>query len=161
MSRAETAEWHVAKEIRLRALADAPSAFASTLAREQRFDDDEWRRRVGANAWFLAWTEARVVGVAVGIDDPDAVDARHLVGMWVEPAHRGRGVADDLVAAVTAWAVEDGAVALALWVVDHNPRARRFYERLGFVATGERGPLPSDPDVTESRMIRALDPQLG
>ncbi|MCD2188936.1 GNAT family N-acetyltransferase [Actinomycetospora soli] len=154
--RAVAADAAAARDVRLRALTDAPGAFATTLAREEAVPDDGWVERVTTAAWFLAWSPAGVVGVAVGIDDPDDADARHLVGMWVEPAHRGDGTAARLVEAVLGWARGDGARAVALWVVDGNERARRFYARLGFRATGERGPLPSDPAVLESRLRRAI-----
>lgn len=154
-------DWRAARAVRLRALADAPGAFASTLGREEAFDEAEWRSRVSANAWFLAGTVDdggdHAVGLACGIPEPGDPGGRHLVGMWVEPGRRGTGVADRLVAAVTEWAREDGARRLALWVVDGNPRARRCYERLGFTPTGERQPLPGDPSVMESRMIRTLE----
>ncbi|WP_345411694.1 enoyl-CoA hydratase [Actinomycetospora chlora] len=150
-------EWRRARALRLRALADAPGAFASTPAREQELDEDAWRARL-AGAWFVAERDGRAVGLACGIPEPDDPAGRHLVGMWVEPAERGHGVADDLVDAVLGWARDDGAVRIALWVVDGNPRARRCYERRGFTPTGERQPLPSDPSVTESRMTRGLGP---
>ncbi|MEJ2860703.1 GNAT family N-acetyltransferase [Actinomycetospora flava] len=155
--RAAADDWVAARDVRLRALADAPGVFASTLAREQAYDEAEWRRRVSTHAWFLAGD----VGVAVGVPEPDDPDGRHLVGMWVAPEYRGHGVADALVDAVVGWARDEGAVRLALWVVDGNPRARGFYERHGFVATGERGPLPSDPAVTESRMTRSISSGRG
>lgn len=141
-----------ARDVRLRALADAPGAFASTLEREQGFDDAEWHRRVTTNAWFLARADGATVGLACGIPEPDDDTGRHLVGMWVEPAFRGRGLSDLLVAAVMAWARREGAEFLALWVVDGNDRALGFYERLGFEETGERQPVPGRPDVEESRM---------
>ena len=154
--RAGEHEHRAVRDVRLRALRDAPGAFASSLSREQAYDADEWRRRIAASAWFLARDDGRIVGVACGIDDPGETGARHLVGMWVEPAHRGGPAAPALLAAVLGWARDDGADALALWVVDGNERARRCYERAGFVATGERQPLPSDGAVMESRMRRAL-----
>ena len=45
VERVRAAEWRELRELRLRALADAPEAFASTLAREAAFPDDVWRQR--------------------------------------------------------------------------------------------------------------------
>ncbi|MFC5064151.1 GNAT family N-acetyltransferase [Actinomycetospora atypica] len=156
VQRAGPDDWVEARAVRLRALADSPGAFASTLERERALPDEAWRRRLATGAWFLAREGDAVIGTACGIDDPDEAGTRHLVGMWVEPAHRGDGTADRLVTAVLDWARDDGAAAIALWVVDGNDRAHRFYARHGFVGTGQRGPLPSDPAVMESRMRRAV-----
>ncbi|NMO92649.1 GNAT family N-acetyltransferase [Actinomycetospora sp. TBRC 11914] len=152
MVRAGADDREDARDVRLRALAEAPGAFASTLEREQGFDDDEWHRRVTTNAWFLARADGATVGLACGIPEPDDGSGRHLVGMWVEPAFRGRGLSDLLVAGVMAWARRERAEFLALWVVDGNDRALAFYERVGFEATGERQPVPGRPEAEESRM---------
>lgn len=42
------------------------------------------------------------------------------------------------------------------WVSDSSPRARRFYERLGFRTTGQRGSLPSAPEIGEELLQRYL-----
>jgi ribosomal protein S18 acetylase RimI-like enzyme len=152
--RADVAEWEVVRDVRLRALADSPSAFASTLAREQAFEKEDWLRRIEPGPSFLAWADARAVGCAAGF--AESAGEWHLVAMWVEPAHRGTPAAAELVEAVCRSARADGAGAVRLWVADGNPRARRFYERLGFVPTGERQPLPSDPAVGEELMRREL-----
>ena len=60
-----------------------------------------------------------------------------LYAIYVEPDAQGRGAGIALMdAAVTAlrerW---DEAI---LWVATENPRARRFYERYGWVADGDR-----------------------
>lgn len=141
-----------AREVRLRALADAPDAFAASHEQEEAYDDAEWLRRVTTNAWFLVRADGETVGLACGIPEPHDDAGRHLVGMWVEPAFRGRGLSDLLVAAVMAWARRERAETLALWVVDGNDRALGLYERLGFEATGERQPLPGRPEVMEFRM---------
>ncbi|MHB1534865.1 MAG: GNAT family N-acetyltransferase [Acidimicrobiales bacterium] len=96
------------------------------------------------------------VGIAAGLCEDDRPLERHLVAMWVAPNHRGTLVADKLVEAVCAWAQDQDAQSVTLWVADGNARARRFYERLGFRSTGERQPLPSAPDVGEERMQRNL-----
>ena len=38
-------EWHLLRELRLQALADAPLAFAATLAQEEAFPEKLWRER--------------------------------------------------------------------------------------------------------------------
>jgi hypothetical protein len=50
VERVRAAEWRELRELRLRALADAPEAFASTLAREAAFPDDVWRQRAQGRA---------------------------------------------------------------------------------------------------------------
>lgn len=155
VARADPRDWAAARDVRLRALADTPDAFASTWAGESVLDEAAWRSRLGAAAWFLAWRDGRPVGVAVGVDEPDVDDARMLVSMWVAAPERGSGIADALVDAVTGWAREDGARVLTLWVVDGNARARRFYGRLGFTPDGARKPLPGRPELLESRLRRS------
>jgi GNAT superfamily N-acetyltransferase len=156
VAKAGLADWEVVKETRLRALADAPGAFASTLARELELSDAEWKRRVVHGAWFIARYGARPIGIAAGFAEDGTPDERHLVAMWVEAEQRGTTTATSLVESVCHWAVDAGAVSLALWVADGNSRARRFYDRLGFCSTGERQPLPSAPDVDEEKMVRRL-----
>lgn len=152
MHRVVPDEWAVLRAVRLRALADAPYAFASTHAREVAFDEEEWRRRIEGGPWWLAERDGEPVGLVAGYATSDGGDVRHLVAMWVEPASRGSRAATLLVEAVRAWAAADGGRVVSLWVADGNDRARRFYERLGFTGTGERQPLPSTPSVAEERL---------
>jgi ribosomal protein S18 acetylase RimI-like enzyme len=153
---ARSADWPVAKDVRLRALADSPGAFGSTLAREILFDDAEWQARVASGTWFLAWSGTEAVGMAATITQDCLPDERHLVGMWVAPERRGSGVAVGLVEAVCRAARAAGAGGIVLWVADDNARAERFYRRNGFVETGDRQRLPSNPAVGEQRMRREL-----
>jgi RimJ/RimL family protein N-acetyltransferase len=43
-------------------------------------------------------------------------------------------------------------------VTEKNEPARRLYERCGFVPSGNRQPLPSDPSVEEIQMHAFIDP---
>ncbi|MCI2238010.1 GNAT family N-acetyltransferase [Paenibacillus sp. TRM 82003] len=160
VQRASVEQWPVVRGVRLRALADAPQAFGSTLAREEVLDDGTWRRRVEDGDWFLAWSAGRAVGVAalVPVESVPPAGERELVSVWVDPGHRGGGTAGRLVEAACDRAAAQGAATVSLWVADGNPRARRFYERLGFRPTGERKPLPRSPDVGEERLRRAAAP---
>jgi ribosomal protein S18 acetylase RimI-like enzyme len=130
-------DWRQLRDARLAALAEAPYAFASTLAREEAFADETWRERAGSGQTFGAWQDGTIVGLATGLPE-EPPTGWHLVGMWVAPEHRGHGVADQLVGAVCGLAKEAGAVYVTLWVTDVNERARTFYRRLGFVPTGQR-----------------------
>ena len=66
-------------------------------------------------------------------------DAAVLNEIFVSPAHRGTGVADDLMDAATAFA-RDQNLPLDRLVLDvdaENDRAQAFYERHGFEHWGE------------------------
>ena len=76
--------------------------------------------------------------------------------MFVRPRARGRGVGEALIAAVLDWARARNATSVHLWVTETNKPARLLYERCGFSPTGERQPLPSNPNVGELAMARPL-----
>jgi len=148
-------DWAALRRLRLRALADAPGAFASTLEAELAFPDDVWRQRAGddsAAATFIASHGGDDVGLARIFAEPDPSSRAHLVSMWVDPAHRRRGLALALIDRAMGWAAERHADEVILWVADQNAAARRLYEQIGFRPTGERQPLPSDPTRSESLM---------
>jgi GNAT superfamily N-acetyltransferase len=94
--------------------------------------------------------------MAVGLVDGPDPSRLALVGMFVVPDARGRGIGQALVEAVTGWARTRGAAALCLWVVTTNRRAIALYERCGFRPTGRRQPLDHTPALTEIQMIREL-----
>jgi ribosomal protein S18 acetylase RimI-like enzyme len=150
---AQAADWQALRQLRLRALADAPDAFASTLEAEEAVLDEIWRQRAEggpASANFIAREGGVDVGLAAVFAEPDAPGRMHLVSMWVAPGYRRRGVARALVAQAVRWAAEHRAREVILWVADNNSAAHRLYERVGFRPTGDRQPLPSNPAVTES-----------
>lgn len=86
----------------------------------------------------------------------DVSHVRHLVSTWVAPEARGNGLGSKLVGSVVEWAAGAGASEVTLWVVDGNRPAMALYEEAGFVATGERQPLPSNPTLIESLMTLSL-----
>lgn len=143
-------EWRLLREVRLRALAEAPYAFGSTREEDAAREDEWWVTSVTTLGWFVAMRGAAATGLVAAI--PDESGDHHVISTWVAPERRGSGVAHQLVAAVVAWASDHGASGLVLDVAENNPRARRFYERTGFVATGAAKPLRSHPGVTTHEM---------
>lgn len=124
--------------LRLAALADAPTAYASTLEREEAYDDERWRflLRADGHPTFVWDDEQGPRGMVVAVHDEGAPDFVDLFAMWVHPAARGTGAADALVARVLAWGRECGARNVRLQVTAGNHRAERVYARHGFVRTG-------------------------
>ncbi len=144
-------EWKLLREVRLTALRESPRAFGSTYKRESAYTEADWRSRLTTAVWFVARVNARLVGVVASRRRDNTESRRELLSMWMHPDQRGTGVAAELVCAVQTRARSDGASVLTLSVADGNDRARRFYEKLGFVSTGVRMPLPNNPgiDATE------------
>ncbi len=151
------------RALRLRALADAPLAFGSTLTREASFTDDVWQERARRGAsgtegvTFVAELDTRWVGIATGLpEDPDMPDDPRpaLVGMFVGPEARGRGIGAALVSAVVGWARQRRAEGLCLWVTATNTPAIALYARCGFRDSGARRPLSHSPALEMLRMIR-------
>jgi len=153
------------RAFRLRALADAPTAFGSTLAREEAFPESVWHERASAGAagsdraTFVAEQDGQWIGLATGLaEDPEdpELPGPVLVGMFVDRAERRRGVGVALVEAVSDWARQRGAARLSLWVFPSNEPGIALYTRCGFRLTGETKSLDRAPTLTELRMTRVL-----
>jgi RimJ/RimL family protein N-acetyltransferase len=101
---------------------------------------ERWRSFPGTV--LVAERDGVVVGVA-------GIEGEWLHGFYVAPAYWGSGVARELHAA----AVELGASRL--WCLEENRRARRFYEREGWVLNGETRVVEYPPhplDIGYSRI---------
>jgi ribosomal protein S18 acetylase RimI-like enzyme len=155
------------RDVRLAALADAPGAFAMTLAAEAGQPEAEWRARIGALPWFLGFRDGQPAGMVAALPPRDGPgrspdEAWHLVSMWVRPAARGAGLADLLVGAVIEHARQAGAGRVTLWVAVGNDRARGFYQRMGFTPTGRRQQYPRDGAAAlDEEEFELKDPQCG
>ena len=154
--RAGPQDWAILRDLRLRALSDSPSAFASTYERERTLTDDEWRERLirkGRVSLIAFWGD-QPVGIAGGfVEYPGCAQ---VVSMWVVPDARGRGVGDALVDEVLRWARELDVAEVRLWVTGGNDVAERLYARHGFERNGQVQPLPSNPGIDEIGMRLVL-----
>lgn len=133
------------RAIRLRALADSPEAFWTTLAEAAAMAPETWRARLTdpAGATFLAVRDGAEVGLVYGFTHHVLLDEAGLYGMWVAPEARQVGVGRLLMKAVIAWARDSGYPQLRLEVADANTAAVATYRALGFTPTGRRGAMPA------------------
>ena len=89
----------------------------------------------GLEVALLAWTPSGAVGFACLRVTP-AIGSREqhtlLTELYVQAAHRRRGIAGALVRAAETLALEQGTDALYLFTGRQNVGAQAFYEQLGY-----------------------------
>jgi GNAT superfamily N-acetyltransferase len=79
-----------------------------------------------------------------------------LYALYVHPAWWSTGTGRALMDQVLAKVRAAGYGCITLWVLEANARARRFYQRAGFIPDGARHVLDDLGGVTEIRYRRAL-----
>jgi GNAT superfamily N-acetyltransferase len=156
-------EWRAYRDLRLRALADSPDAFGSTLAHEQGRPDEEWSARLASGVAsetdlpLVAESGGHPVGLAWGRIDPSDPATARLYQMWVAPDSRGLGAGRLLLEAVIDWARSSNARSVALGVACGETPARRLYARAGFEPVGAPEPLRPGSAVLAQPMRLELE----
>ena len=139
------------RELRLRALREAPDAFGETFAAVAARPSSYWEDLTRSvteperHVMFLAHEGDDVLGSTYGLRERGKSDAGRVGGMWVDPGWRRRGIGRALLQQVFNWAREHGMIRLRLWAPAHSPAALSLYGQAGFRETGERRPLPTNP----------------
>lgn len=146
-------DWHTLKAIRLAALRDAPTAFGVTYASAAQYTDGQWQARAAGSdkaEYLLAFDGEQAVGIVAGVINGE--NEYNLIAMWVHPAHRGSGIAGQLIAAIKARALARGHRRIVLDVAPENVSAATLYQRQGFVYLPEWEPLESHPHISVQKM---------
>jgi ribosomal protein S18 acetylase RimI-like enzyme len=107
----------------------------------------------------IAIDDGRIVGytklIPPFLPDPES-GALQLSQIYVASSHHGSGIAKVLMDWTIATARDAGAPSLLLTVWENNHRARRFYDRLGFVHIADYGFQVGDQIDTDHIMRLAL-----
>ena len=124
-----------------------------------RFPRRNLRRVLASPAclFLIADAEGAPAGYAMLLFRRGARVAR-LYSIAVDPAYRGRGIAESLLTAAGAAAAKRGADRLRLEFRPSNVAAQRLYERAGF-APLERRPAYYDDGEDAIRMEKRLIPE--
>ena len=113
-----------------------------------------WRQHVDAGAEVtVAESDGHIIGIAISggaqvVGEYEPARDRQLSMLYVLAAHHGTGVGQALLDAVLP-----PDTPAQLWVAEQNPRARRFYERNGFLPDGTRF-VEEGPGLAEVRLVR-------
>jgi GNAT superfamily N-acetyltransferase len=112
-----------------------PPTYDEVLSQWTHWLGPDWE--LGRRA-FVADDGDTVVGVVLA--GPDPLDARcgHLARLYVTPRRWGVGIGRQLYGAAIEHLRRVGFAEATVWVLEENRRARSWYERLGWRATGER-----------------------
>ena len=81
----------------------------------------------------MKWVAAVRIGVARPGDDPRLGE---LFMIYVLPTESGHGIGRELMSAALARFREERFREAILWVIEDNPRTRRFYELAGWHVDG-------------------------
>lgn len=146
-------EWPKLRDVRLTALKDEPLSFLATYDREVTYGEDRWRQEFSRGEWYVLLKADREIGLLGVTRLPDTPSREcYLEYLWVAPEHRRSGRASMLLRAVLDRLRDSGIRTVWLYILDGNDRAMRLYLKFGFQSTGERQPLPDDPDRYEELM---------
>ncbi len=101
----------------------------------REYDEDPPAHLTWTRRWFLGLFDAdgTLAGVAILVSDLCAPRVWHLALYLLATRHHGAGVAQRTYDALQAWVRDQGAQWLRLGVVLANVRARRFWQRQGFI----------------------------
>jgi len=104
-------------------------------------DPERWRSRtaVPPPGWttIVCEEDLRVVGFASTGPSRDEDGLGELYAIYVDPDAWSSGAGRALMIEAEATLAREYGAAL-LWVLEHNPRARNFYERSGWAPDGVR-----------------------
>jgi ribosomal protein S18 acetylase RimI-like enzyme len=157
-------DWRLLRQVRLRALQDAPHAFISSYKVEVNYTERHWRDLIRDDSrWLVAFLGPEPVGLAAATTERGAGSSKecHVEGMWVAPSHRNSGVARELMTKLINTMGAQGVQTILLWVLDGNDAARNAYRHLGFNPTGERQRLRTDPSRSEEHMCLSIPRSAG
>lgn len=131
---------------------DAPKpTYEGLLARWE-----DWLHSGAMNRALVASEGEDLIGVVLVGPDPDVASTGHISRFYVRPDRWGTGVGRRLYDAAIAGLMGFEFPAASLWVLEHNQRARSWYERLGWRLTGERKPVYEPAGIVDVRYAKEL-----
>lgn len=99
-------QWRALRRLRLAGLAEVLGEDHDEYLAERAFDEGAWRSMIATDPQFVANAQGVPVGLASLLLEPD--HEAEVSFLWVDPGHRGAGIAKALMAAVADWVDRGG-----------------------------------------------------
>ncbi len=152
-------EWHVLRDVKLRALQESPDVFEEHLSEVLAWDSVRWRRHVSQSGdelkrIFVARVGKRHAGMVYVASDKRSSGTGYIGSMWVAPHARGAGIGSRLLETALSQIQSWGLHRARLCVAEGDTSAISLYRRAGFSETGVSKPLPSQCSITVIEMHR-------
>jgi ribosomal protein S18 acetylase RimI-like enzyme len=133
-------KWREYRTLRLTALRTDPLAYSSTYDASAGYPDEYWRARLAnpGSVILFAECDGRLVGMAAAILGVEGDQATaQIVGVFVEPAQRGRRIGRLLLETLLGRLRERAEITrVRLGVPETQAAAIALYRSRGFVETG-------------------------
>ena len=162
--RIEEGEMNRYREVRLKALKNAPEAFGTSYTEAIQRSDARWQHQADTSAMgadratFFALDGDRVIGLAALYRVADSTRGE-MIQVWVDPAFRGGLVIVRLLDRLYQWARANRYDRIEAEVRSNNVRATHFYLRHGFEAWRGQEVIQLAIDVVPAgRLIRMMGP---
>ena len=138
---------------------------ARSIVTDEATPIDAWRRDLardkGGDLWLVAAAGTHAVGLLkLQRPAPRYLHHQRFLSVELHRDYRGVGLGSAMMDAAVRWSRDKGVTLITLCVLDSNARAKRLYERLGFVTCGYIPTFVRLPDgryVGNSEMMRQLD----
>lgn len=153
------------KALRLRALKETPQAFISTFEVETKKPlsgfvyELSYAQQSPIWGYYGIFIDQKLVGFCQ-ISKVYAVKKTHianLYNLYVDPHHRGQGLAKKLVTKVLEKAKSQNIERVFINYLSKNKSARGFYDHLGFKQCGVRPKAAKDGDEYDDEVEMVLE----
>lgn len=131
--------WQEYRNLRLRSLKDSPQSFLDDVGETEKWDEEEWLRRI--ESMYFVEVDGEWVGMIGAFQDKRS-KLNHImkvVSFFVLPEFRGKGFGRELLSKVIRDSKQiENVKKLELGVITTQEKAYQLYLSLGFKMVGEQ-----------------------
>jgi GNAT superfamily N-acetyltransferase len=155
VSELQANDWQRLRAIRLKSLQESPDVLEGSFEAESKEKEPGWREKFSKLTYLVASLPGSDVGLmSIEVLDGDFGATCWIGGCWVSPEARGQGALRAMFNYVDEQAHVRDWSKQGLGVMEDNLAAIKAYEKLGFVAMGDKKIANEELNKYYQRMIR-------